>query len=146
MDNILIYLDNCSFNRPYDDQSSIKVKLETDAKLYIQELILKRKINLAWSYILEFENKVNPYKNKREQIVAWKYISVKTIYETKNIRNLANDFTKRGIKKMDSLHLACAIELGCDYFITTDYNLIKKSKDIKIKVLNPIDFVRLLEE
>ena len=28
-----IYLDNCTFNRPFDDQSSIRVKLEAEAKL-----------------------------------------------------------------------------------------------------------------
>ncbi|GAK55959.1 hypothetical protein U27_02920 [Candidatus Vecturithrix granuli] len=34
-----IYLDNCCFNRPFDDQNQIKIKLETEAKLYIQEKI-----------------------------------------------------------------------------------------------------------
>jgi len=32
-----IYLDNCCFNRPYDNQDSVAVRLETEAKLYIQE-------------------------------------------------------------------------------------------------------------
>ena len=32
-----IYLDNCCYNRPYDDQSQIRVSLETQAKLYTQE-------------------------------------------------------------------------------------------------------------
>lgn len=30
-----IYLDNCCFNRPYDDQSHLGIRLESDAKLYI---------------------------------------------------------------------------------------------------------------
>ncbi|MDR2716284.1 MAG: hypothetical protein LBB46_06020 [Coriobacteriaceae bacterium] len=34
-----IYLDNCCFNRPFDDQKQIKVKLETEAKLSIQRQI-----------------------------------------------------------------------------------------------------------
>ncbi len=34
-----IYLDNCVFNRPFDDQSQIKIKLETEAKLYILDFI-----------------------------------------------------------------------------------------------------------
>ena len=32
-----IYLDNCCFNRPYDDQTQIRISLETQAKLYVQE-------------------------------------------------------------------------------------------------------------
>lgn len=34
-----VYLDNCTFNRPFDDQTQIRIKLETEAKLYIQEKI-----------------------------------------------------------------------------------------------------------
>lgn len=37
-----VYLDNCCYNRPYDDQTQIRISLETQAKLYIQDLIKKR--------------------------------------------------------------------------------------------------------
>lgn len=30
-----IYLDNCCYNRPYDDQSQIRVFLESQAKLHV---------------------------------------------------------------------------------------------------------------
>jgi hypothetical protein len=43
-----IYLDNCSFNRPFDDQSSMRVKLEAKAKLFIQEKIITVKLQLVW--------------------------------------------------------------------------------------------------
>ena len=29
-----IYLDNCCFNRPYDDQSQPRIRFETQAKLH----------------------------------------------------------------------------------------------------------------
>ena len=35
---MLIYLDNCCYNRPYDDQSYMRINLETQAKLHIQVL------------------------------------------------------------------------------------------------------------
>ena len=50
-----------------------------------------------------------------------------------------------GIKPKDALHLACAIESGCDYFITTDKGLINKAVP-DIKIINPIDFVREMED
>ena len=46
-----LYLDNCCFNRPYDDQSQSKIKIETDAKLFIQEKIIKKEVDLVWSFI-----------------------------------------------------------------------------------------------
>lgn len=143
----LLYLDNCAFNRPYDDQSSIRIKLETDAKLFLQEKIRNKEVDLAWSYMLEFENSMNPYKNKRDQIQAWKDVATKTTYETKTILLTANTLQKKGLKKKDSLHIACAVEMGCKYFITTDDKILKKRQDIEnIHVMNPIEFVSTLEE
>lgn len=34
-----VYLDNCVMNRPFDDQSHIRIRLEAEAKLYIQACI-----------------------------------------------------------------------------------------------------------
>ena len=74
-----IYLDNCSFNRPFDDQSSMRVKLETEAKLFVQEKILIGKLQLIWSHILEYENMQNPFIERRNTIIEWKKIAVEKI-------------------------------------------------------------------
>lgn len=34
-----VYLDNCSLNRPFDDQSNYRIRIEAEAKLYVQDLI-----------------------------------------------------------------------------------------------------------
>jgi len=34
-----IYLDNCCYNRPFDDQNQLSVRLETEAKLAIQYMM-----------------------------------------------------------------------------------------------------------
>jgi len=52
-----VYLDNCCFNRPFDDKSQIRVKLEAEAKLYIQEEIRLGKLELIWSYIASVQMK-----------------------------------------------------------------------------------------
>ncbi len=54
-----IYLDNCCFNRPFDDQSFLTIRLETEAKLDIQKKIESGRLSLGWSYILDFENNAN---------------------------------------------------------------------------------------
>ena len=30
-----VYLDNCCYNRPFDEQTQLKVRLETEAKMEI---------------------------------------------------------------------------------------------------------------
>ena len=32
---VRVYLDNCCFNRPFDEQVSAVIRLETDAKLHL---------------------------------------------------------------------------------------------------------------
>ena len=54
-----VYLDNCCFNRPYDSQSQMRISLETQAKLYIQDLIRNKELELAASHMLRFENQFN---------------------------------------------------------------------------------------
>jgi len=60
MSKIQVYLDNCCFNRPYDNQERLSVKLETEAKIRIQELIKNGELLLIWSFILDYENSYNP--------------------------------------------------------------------------------------
>jgi len=40
------YLDNCCFNRPYDDQNNLNIRLEAEAKLFIQNEILEKIMSL----------------------------------------------------------------------------------------------------
>ena len=137
-----IYLDNCSFNRPFDEQNQIRIKIETDAKLYIQELIKNKRIELVWSYILEYENSCNPFEERKDQILKWKKYSSYKILENENIIKNAENIFKLNIKSKDSLHIACAIESKCDYFITTDDFLLKKSDEITlVKIVSPPLFV-----
>ena len=66
-----IYLDNCCYNRPFDDQSQIRIALESQAKLYVQRLVVERKIELVVSYISRFENVANPHITRRNAISAF---------------------------------------------------------------------------
>ena len=141
-----IYMDNCCFNRPFDDQTNIRIRIETEAKLYIQEKIIKKEIELAWSYIIDYENRFNPFEERRNAIDKWKSHAIIDIIETSNIINNAELFQSLGVKSKDALHVACAVESKCDYFLSTDDLLFKKLSGFdKIEVLNPLSFLTVLE-
>ena len=80
-----IYLDNCCFNRPFDDQSQIRIRLESEAKLEIQEEIRAGKVQLIWSYILDYENNKNPYQERKERIKGWKKYAAQDIQESSEL-------------------------------------------------------------
>ncbi len=142
-----IYLDNCALNRPFDDQSHIRIRIETEAKLYLQEKIKQSQIELVWSYILELENDQNPFEEKRLAIEKWEKLSIVNIDETESLTKRADKFVLLGIKSKDALHVSSAIEGKADYFITTDDKLLKKLYGRNdIQAVNPIDIVGEIDE
>jgi len=140
----IIYLDVCCFNRPFDSQTQIKIRLETEAKLHIQSGILDNRYSLVWSYMLELENSENPYEEKRNAVAPWRGIAKSYCPSSESILSAGHAIMKHGIKAKDALHIACAIESGCNYFITTDGKLTNKAIS-EITIINPIDFVREME-
>ena len=142
-----IYLDNCCYNRPYDDQTQIRISLETQAKLYIQEMIKNNDIELVTSYVLEFENSNNRFRQKKETIQKFMddnesfYVGVEKSYK---VNTIANDIQQTGVKEKDACHIACAMLAECDYFISTDDRLLKYQTN-KIKLVTPEEFIREME-
>ena len=140
-----VYLDNCMFNRPFDDQSQIRIRLESEAKLYIQDKIKNRDISLIWSYILNIENDQNPHDERKLAIHKWQNLSSIYITETSNILANANQLLTFGIKSKDALHVASAIEGDANYFLTTDDRLLLGiAKSNMIEGLNPVDYIKVL--
>jgi hypothetical protein len=138
---MLVYLDNCCFNRPFDDQSQMRVRLETEAKLAIQAEVRDGAVRLGWSYILDFENDSNPSEERKENIKIWRNFASVDTTESPEILSVAVDLVSQGFRKMDSLHLASAMALQWDIFLTTDDGILKKrSKVDKIKILNPVEY------
>ena len=137
-------MDNCCFNRPYDDQSFLRNYLESEAKIFIQKEILQKKHNLAWSYMIDYEISFNPFTDRKIQISKWKKLAAIDINESQEIIDMANEIMLKNIRPKDSLHLSCAIKASCDFFITTDDKILNKSVD-NIIIVDPIDFIKLLE-
>jgi len=141
-----VYLDNCCFNRPFDDQRQIKIRIETEAKLFVQEKIRDKQVELVWSYILEFENENNPFEERKNAIRKWKKIASIDLDEKREIIDEAKMLEKSGIKAKDALHVACAVYSQCEYFVTTDEEIIHKLSDYnKIKIVNPVSLIDKIE-
>jgi len=147
MANTRVYFDNCAYNRPFDDQSQIKIALETEAKKHIQQLIVEKNIDLAYSYINRLENDDNPFATRKNSINNFFKNAVSYIDSSHAdiVEKRAAIIMQAGIKPRDALHIACAIEGECGYFITTDKPLLRHTLN-GIVVCSPIRFLDYLEE
>jgi predicted nucleic acid-binding protein len=142
-----VYLDNCVYNRPFDDQKQIKVALETRAKRHIQRLIKEKKLDLIYSYINRFENEDNPNTINRNTINDFFKNAILYIDHTHaaNVGIRAAAIIRESVKTKDALHVSSAIEGGCNYFISTDKTLLRY-KTPHIILCSPIEFLDHLEE
>jgi predicted nucleic acid-binding protein len=126
----------------------MRIFLEAQAKMYIQDLITERKLDLACSYMSVYENSDNPDKENRAIIDDFFNNAVLFIDHEKAdiIEKHAETIVGFNIKHKDAIHLSCAIEAKCEYFITTDDDILKKYRGTDIKPCSPIEFITVLED
>ena len=142
-----IYLDNCCYNRPYDDLSQLIVSLEAQAKLHIQNQIENGEYELVSSEMLMFEVTQCPIEQRRDMIKEYIELNSSVHVDsgsTEKVREIARDIMETGVKYKDACHVASAIIAECDYFISTDKRLLRYKSDV-IKIVNPIDFISEME-
>ena len=109
----------------------------------IQADIVEEKFELVWSYILEAENKANPFEERMNAISDWKNQATVVIKENRKILEKAKRLNEIGLRSKDALHISCAISGKCRYFLTTDDKIINKNSAIKeITIIDPIGFIK----
>ncbi len=147
MKKLLVYLDNCCYNRPYDDLNQFKVNIEAQAKMHIQKMITEKKLDLAYSYMSRYENSQNPFLIRRDAISD--FFKNAIIYIDEENADIINEkaakIMETGIKYKDAVHISCAIFAKADVFLSTDTRLLKYKSD-EIILMNPLIFVNEMEE
>ena len=144
-----LYLDMNIYNRPFDDQSQMRIRLETMAITMIFSLIERGLFSARWSFLLYYENSRNPFPERQAFVQHLAQVCAGTIEADEAIRRLAQTFNQQHqIRGRDALHLACAEWAGCDYLITCDDRLVKQGERLRqaeiitVEVINPIDLLR----
>lgn len=138
-----IYLDNCCLNRPYDDQSAPRVRLEAEAIDLILKAVAQRRLDIIWSVILDLENNQNPFEERRAAIEQWKLVALANVPDSAEVRNRARELHAHGFKPLDALHLACAISAQASHFLTVDDRILNKRQHVReISIVSPLDFVQ----
>lgn len=141
-----IYLDACCFNRPFDEQRSDRVILETNAILIIWRRIDNGELELIGSDVLDDEIEQTPIYKKRIKLYELLNKVGKCIKLNNEIIIRGKELEMYKLKPHDALHIASAEYGKADVFLTTDYKILRKfdkNQDLfQIKIINPFDFVK----
>lgn len=143
-----IYMDACCLNRPFDDQTQDKIRIESDAILAILSYCLSGRWQLISSEVLDAEID--------SMLDIWKKSKVNELYKLASDKIMLNDiiikraveFQATGIKAFDSLHLASAEYTKADVFLTTDKKLLNAAIRLNpgMAVANPLNWFMEVDE
>lgn len=125
-----IYLDCCCLQRPFDDQTQPRIRVETEAVLAILSAIQSKDMSLLSSEALEYEISKIPDKERRDEAISLLSLSTECLVITEETEALIESFEKIGIGSMDSVHLAIASSSNADLFVTCDDKLFRKSQSV----------------
>lgn len=147
---VIVYLDACCLNRPFDDQTQDRIHLEAEAIL----LILTRLEAVKWQWLgseaLDFEIGQTPDPQRRNRVKLLAAHAHRVVVIEKLEVERAQQLVALGFQALDALHLACAESGAADVFLTTDDKLLRLaavlSEQLRVRVANPLAWIREVTE
>jgi hypothetical protein len=141
-----IYLDSCCLQRPMDDQTQPRIRVETEAVLAILSAVQIGVVILLNSEALEYETGRIPDERRRSEVVAMLALAREYLELTDDAVTLAEYFESCGIGPMDAVHLAMASTTKADFFTTCDDRLLQKSQTLTGLTCKVISILNLIPE
>ena len=138
----LIYFDNCALQRPLDDRVQFRVRVEAEAVESVIREIDRGAIDLLNSDVLIAESTAAADPTRRDFAAETLGLAASTVPLTDSVGERARLYRDAGIKAVDALHLASAVEGGADFFCTTDDRLFRKAtaaNTAAVRVVTPSD-------
>ena len=138
-----LYLDVCALCRPFDDQSQLRIRLETDAVF----MILKRIENGLYRVVVSpvHYREVGAIREASERLEMERLLrrlDESCACDLAQTRHRAEALIDMGFGIADAAHLAFAEQLA-EFFITCDDKLLKRCKQtvLRITAMNPLEFI-----
>lgn len=140
----LLYLDYNCFQRGFDDSRQVRIRMESEAcDSLFAEAELKR-VDLVWSFMHQDENNLCPFPERQDEIARLAAICRVRVAPDEAIRVLANEVQRiAGLSSKDALHVAVAIHVKADAFVTCDDGILAKAVrfPVALRVINPVKYV-----
>jgi predicted nucleic acid-binding protein len=138
-------LDVCSLNRPFDDETQERVRLEAEAVKTVLLFAGLGELVAVGSGAIEFEvdRMVDADRHAQVSLMLRCFDEYVLVEETERQRGKVLEGL--GFGQMDALHLACAEKAHADVLLTTDDGLLKtatrQARLLKVRVANPLAWI-----
>lgn len=137
-----VYLDVCALCRPFDDQSQMRIRLETEAVHLILSHVRAKRLNLALSPVHLAEiAAIKDVAEREHLLILLQRIGQKVAVDMSQTRHRAEMLAAQGFGVADAAHLAFAEAYG-SAFVSCDDRLLRHCRraDIAVWFGSPIAF------
>ncbi len=142
---MLIYLDMCCLKRPFDDQSQLRIKLETEAALGLLGAE-SDSVRLVRSSALVLENSRNPIASRAARVALWLRGGPRPQQDMVVLEQRTAELMAMGFRNFDALHVASAESVGADVLATCDDQFLatgRRSQDkMRVRVVGVVELAR----
>ena len=140
----LVYLDTCCLNRPWDDQTQPRIRLESEAVLAVLAAVeTRRGVEWLGSAAVLGEVTRNPDPDRRRRALRLLELTTRwaRIAPEDDVRGEALA-QRAGLTAFDALHDARAERGGADVLLTTDDRFLRRAarhaSALRVPVENPL--------
>lgn len=142
---ISVYLDVCCLNRPFDDQSQERIRLEAIAVDSILRRIELSEWESVSSEAIQDEIDGTPSLSRRARVQENAGLAKRFVVVEIEQRTRADELRNLGFGPFDALHISCAEHAEADVLLTTDDRMLRLAlrvkEKLKVKVTNPITWL-----
>lgn len=129
-----VYLDVCALCRPFDDQSQMRIRLETEAVQLILSHVRSKTLNLWISPVHTAEiAAIEDFAAREHLLTLLRQIGQIVTVDLSYTRQRAEALTVRGLGVADAAHLAFA-EAANAAFVSCDDRLLRQCKRVGVTV------------
>lgn len=143
-----IYFDVCCLNRPFDDHTQDRIRLESEAVLTILDSCGSGSNIFLSSEVTDIEISKIPDDDRRQKVTSLSSIAQSFISIDIDIEKRSTELEELSFSPFDSLHIASAEKGNAAILLTTDDDLLRKALQnkgvLKVRVENPVRW--LMEE
>jgi predicted nucleic acid-binding protein len=139
-----IYLDVSCLNRPFDDQTQTRIRLESEAVTLVLEEIDAGRWDQVSSRMAEIEVGAIADETRRRRVEL--LLPASRIQLTRALFARARQLVSRGLGAADAVHVASAEALGADVLLTCDDRLLRRGRkladELGVRIVNPVDWLK----
>jgi len=143
-----LYLNTSAINRPFDDLTRGRVRLQAEAVALLLDSVERGEIAWIASDYLAFEVSRIPDPERRHRVVSFLSLAAEVVPVSSTLAARARSLEQHGLRGLDALHVAVAESASCDGLVTTDDRMRRRAtlagEKVRVVVLTPMEAVEAI--